>query len=84
MPDCTKLYKKQNEFYGTTTLGERGQVVIPAKTREDFKLEKGEQLLVFGMGKNIITLVKVEQAKEFAAKLSEELKSIKSILKRIT
>lgn len=51
MSDCAKKCKKENGFYGTTTLGERGQVVIPAKAREDFKLEKGEQLLVFGMGK---------------------------------
>lgn len=84
MTDCAKLCKKQDGFYGTTTLGQRGQVVIPAKAREDFKLEKGEKLLVFGMGKNIIALIKIEQAKEFAAHLSEKLQSIKSILKRIT
>ncbi len=75
---------KKGGFYGTTTLGERGQVVIPTKARKDFKLEKGEQLLVFGMGKNIIALIKMEQVKEFAAHLSEKLKSIKSILKKIT
>ena len=84
MSECEKLCKKQEGFYGTTTLGERGQVVVPAKAREDFKLEKGEQLLVFGMGKNMIALVKVEQVKEFASNLSVKLKSMKSILKRIT
>ncbi|GBD34069.1 hypothetical protein HRbin34_00383 [bacterium HR34] len=84
MSDCAKKCKKENGFYGTTTLGERGQVVIPAKARKDFKLEKGEQLLVFGIGKNMIALVKVEQVKEFAAHLSKKLKLIKSILKRIT
>ena len=84
MSECEKLCKKQEGFYGTTILGERGQVVIPAKAREDFKLEKGEQLLVFGMEKNMIALVKVEQIKEFSQHLSQKLKSMKSILKRIT
>jgi len=79
----TKKDKKRNNFYGTTTLGERGQVVIPAQAREDFKLKKGEKLLVFGIGRNMIVLVKVEQAKKFADHLSKKLKLINSILKKI-
>jgi len=82
--ECAKTCKKQEGFYGTTVIGERGQIVIPAKAREDFRLEKGEQLLVFGMGKNVIALVKIEQVKEFASDLSKKLKSLESILKKIT
>ena len=80
----TKNCKNQNNFYGTTTVGERGQVVIPAQARVDFKLEKGEQLLVFGVDENMVTLVKVEQVEEFAAQLSGKLDSVNSILKKIT
>ncbi len=34
-------------FYGSVTLGERGQVVIPAETRKEFELKPGDKLLVF-------------------------------------
>ncbi len=84
MTECSKKCKSHDGFYGTTTIGKRGQVVIPSKAREHFKLKKGEQLLVFGMEDNIITLVKVEQAQSFAKDLSKKLKSMKSVLKKIT
>lgn len=35
-------------FYGTITVSERGQIVIPAEARRDFKIAVGDKLLVFG------------------------------------
>jgi len=35
-------------FYGTITVSERGQIVIPAEARRDFDIEVGDKLLVFG------------------------------------
>ena len=34
-------------FYGSVTVGERGQVVIPADARKQFKIKPGDKLLVF-------------------------------------
>ena len=34
-------------FYGTVTVGERGQIVVPAQAREDFDINPGDKLLVF-------------------------------------
>jgi AbrB family looped-hinge helix DNA binding protein len=34
-------------FYGAVTVGERGQVVIPAEARKLLHLEPGDKLLVF-------------------------------------
>ncbi len=34
-------------FYGSVTVGERGQVVIPADARKTFRIEPGDKLLVF-------------------------------------
>jgi AbrB family looped-hinge helix DNA binding protein len=34
-------------FYGSATLGERGQVVIPADARKDCEINPGDKLLVF-------------------------------------
>ncbi len=35
-------------FYGATTVGERGQVVIPAEARRDFDIKPADKLVVFG------------------------------------
>ena len=34
-------------FYGAVTIGERGQVVIPAEARKQHHLQAGDKLLVF-------------------------------------
>lgn len=34
-------------FHGATTVGERGQVVIPAAARRELGIEPGDKLLVF-------------------------------------
>jgi AbrB family looped-hinge helix DNA binding protein len=34
-------------FYGSVTLGERGQIVIPAEARKHHQLAPGDKLLVF-------------------------------------
>ncbi|MCM1496302.1 MAG: helix-turn-helix domain-containing protein [Bacteroides sp.] len=39
---------KGKHFFGSVTVGERGQIVIPKKAREVFRIEAGDQLLMFG------------------------------------
>lgn len=39
---------KGKHFFGSVTVGERGQIVIPQKARTLFQIEAGDQLLVFG------------------------------------
>ena len=34
-------------FYGSVTVGERGQVVIPAEARKQYEIKPGDKLLVF-------------------------------------
>ncbi|MBP7887082.1 MAG: AbrB/MazE/SpoVT family DNA-binding domain-containing protein [Candidatus Marinimicrobia bacterium] len=36
------------KFYGSITVSERGQIVIPADARKDFIIKTGDKLLVFG------------------------------------
>ena len=35
-------------FYGSITVSERGQIVIPADARKDFNIKVGDKLLIFG------------------------------------
>ena len=53
-------------LYGVVTMAERGQIVIPKKAREHFKIKPGDKLLVTGDIKKGIGIVKAEKMKEFA------------------
>lgn len=39
---------KGKYFFGSVTVGDRGQIVIPKKAREVFEIKPGDQLLLFG------------------------------------
>jgi AbrB family looped-hinge helix DNA binding protein len=39
---------ESKKFYGSVTVSERGQMVIPVDARKDFGIKTGDKLLVFG------------------------------------
>lgn len=39
------------KFYGSTTVGEKGQVVLPAELRRDLKIETGDKLAIMVLKK---------------------------------
>jgi len=39
------------KFYGSTTVGEKGQVVLPAELRRDLEIKTGEKLAVLVLKK---------------------------------
>lgn len=74
--------KPHQQFYGTTTVGEKGQVVIPIEAREAMALAKGDKLLVFGMGCDMVAFSKLSQVERFASHLARRLQAIRAVLKR--
>ncbi|AGK55352.1 AbrB/MazE/SpoVT family DNA-binding domain-containing protein [Bacillus sp. 1NLA3E] len=55
------------KIFGTTSVGERGQVVIPAEAREELNIKPGEKFVVFGDArKGTVILVKSEIMNKFA------------------
>ena len=40
----------KHDFYGSTTVGERGQIVLPAKLRDELNIQAGDKLLVLSAG----------------------------------
>lgn len=52
---------EHDKMYGTTTLGARGQVVIPAQARKDLGLKPGDQLVVMGKFGKLLGLMKADQ-----------------------
>ncbi len=74
--------KVEERCFGMTTVGEKGQVVVPAAARKSLKLSKGEKLLVFGMGHEMIVLAKISTIEQFASHLSKKLTTLKGALNK--
>lgn len=53
-------------IFGTVTVGEKGQIVIPKKARNIFDIKTGDTLLLLGDEKQGIAIVKNEIFKKFA------------------
>ena len=77
-----KKKKKNEQFYGTTTMGQKGQVVIPAEARISLGFKKGDKLLVFGMGHDMIAITKLSHVERFAKHLSSKLDAMRNIIKK--
>jgi AbrB family looped-hinge helix DNA binding protein len=76
------LHAKHKHFYGTATLGKKGQVVIPAAARSAIKAKKGEKLLVFGLGKDVVVLLKASNLESLASHLLRRVSMIQGIIKK--
>ena len=56
----------EDKFFGSATIGERGQVVIPADAREELGFAPGDKLLVMRHPIHQgIMMFKIEAAREF-------------------
>ena len=69
------------KFYGATTIGERGQLVIPAEARKDFQMTPASKVLVFGnpQGGGLLIL-KAENITKLLAKATEMLRGIENMV----
>lgn len=61
-------------FYGAVTVGERGQVVIPAEARKEMTIQPGDKLLIWkhpsGEG---LMLFKIDRVRDFMNMMRESL-----------
>ena len=78
-PDIKKFHKihkkfqRQDKFYGTTTIGTKGQVVIPANARKELNLKPGDQLVVMGKFNRVLGLMKTEDMSGFVKTIMKNL-----------
>jgi AbrB family looped-hinge helix DNA binding protein len=71
-----------NQFLGITTLGEKGQVVIPAEARERLKLKTGDKLMVVSPHNGAIVFMKAAQFEMFARQMTKRLASLRKLSKK--
>jgi len=67
------------KFYGSVTVSERGQIVIPVDARKDFNIKTGDKLLVFGdmeRGLGIATFDIMQRTMQGTSDLFSEIKPI--------
>lgn len=64
-------------FFGTSTIGERGQVVIPAEARAEFDYQPGDKLLIMRhpIHKGLM-LFKLEAVKEFIDEFARDIERL--------
>jgi len=56
--------------YGSTVIGEKGQVVIPSELRKKFRIEPGDKFLVLAGERGVgIMLLKVDSLAKFIKKM---------------
>jgi AbrB family looped-hinge helix DNA binding protein len=70
------------KFYGATTIGERGQVVIPAEARQDLDLAHSTKVMVFRapMGEALL-IIKADSIAEMLAHAYKMLSGVEEVLK---
>ena len=73
---------KKMKFYGSTTVGERGQIVLPITLRRDLNINKGDTLIVIGNHHNLITLVNHDTMEKYLGVLSENITELRSKIKK--
>lgn len=70
------------KFYGATTVGERGQVVIPAEARRDYNIKPADKLVVLGgHNRGGLMITKAETLTQFLSKTIGEMTRFEEILK---
>lgn len=81
MPGPFNMQKMKCEdcFYGSVTVGERGQIVIPVEARADLGIEPGDKILVMRhpMNKGLM-LAKFEVIDKFMNELKSSLVKARS------
>jgi len=70
-------------FYGSVTLGERGQVVIPADARRDCDIHPSDKLLVFRhpLHPNMLMLAKVGELQQLLQQMAHSLEQMSKQLR---
>jgi len=70
----------QQKFIGAVTVGERGQIVIPAAVRERLSISQGEKLLVFQLKDDFIMLAKSASIEQFVQHMEHRLSELQDAI----
>ncbi len=66
------LPPKGKHFFGVVTMGEKGQIVIPAKARKIMGIDPGDQLVILGDEGQGLAIMKTEILLQFSENVREQ------------
>lgn len=69
----------RGKFVGSVTIGERGQIVVPAEARKEFGLEVGDKLLVFTRHHGIV-LMKADDVMQYVERTLADLTEMRAVV----
>jgi AbrB family looped-hinge helix DNA binding protein len=70
------------KIFGSTTVGPRGQVVIPVNARREMGIDVGTTLLVFkALGGQGLALLKVDAIEQMMSMVSQQLTEFEKLVK---
>ena len=71
-------------FFGSATLGERGQVVIPSDARKACEMHPGDKLLVFRhpMHERMLILARIGEMQELTRQMSQLVENASFLLEQ--
>ena len=72
----------RSKLYGSATIGERGQLVIPAEARKGLGIEVGSKVMVFGHGKGLLIL-KAETITELLTETLDQANTLEQLLRAL-
>ena len=62
----------KGKVYGAATVGERGQLVIPADLRKDLGIKAGDRLMIFAkIDRRMISIMREKDFSDFLQKASK-------------
>lgn len=73
---------RKSKYWGSATVGERGQMVIPADARKALGIEAGDKMVIFGheRGRRLV-MMKAELVTQYVTKALGDLAAIEAQLR---
>ena len=69
----------KGKVYGAATVGERGQLVIPADLRKDLNIKAGDRLMVFAkIDRKMISIMRERDFSDFLQKASKIISKLET------
>ena len=59
------MFNKGNKFYGTATVGTKGQIVIPAEARKELEIKENDKVVLIRAHRHGFLVLKAEAFEKF-------------------
>jgi AbrB family looped-hinge helix DNA binding protein len=71
------------KFYGSATVGSKGQIVIPAEARDELKLEEGEKLIILrDVHAGGLLILKAEKLENMIQQMQSKFGTLSEVVKK--